>query len=391
MADTEVAYQDIALADKLVSKIETEKREQIKSTTEEEEVDFGGDSDSDEGGRNLVPDPPRVTDIAASSDAAPASTPGERSEDHKTRGDGDTHPSTQTGLDKDHPKKITMKQIPTNLFVKRVDKRTYEWLPPKHLTFWMARLLAIRRKAIEEHLDTSGFAAEEVYVEHEYQSCIRNALEDFWEREVASENGSPWQTFLAMAIPGVASGACKARMYRRNWKQNMFGKEWVFDFFVAFGTFNNEMLAAMNEALVHRAGETQGATVPASSREEADFGRLSERNQAKQMGVKIPPVQGLARRPTLASEFRSCASRKRSSAAGNDCKKNKPEGIVARAVRKYLAAKPKGTWQHVRNWITGMEYTEPLYSGCQPKKRCRKPKASEPLYSGCQPKKRCRP
>ena len=289
---------------------------------------------------------------------------------HKTRGDGDAQRSTQTGHDKDHPKKITMKRIPTEIVAGRVPR-----LPSKLSSLLMVKFVAIRRRAIEEHLDTFGFAAEEVYVEHEYQSCIRNALEDFWEREVASENGSPWQTFLAMAIPGVASGACKARMYRRNWKQNMFGKEWVFDFFVAFGTFDKEMLAAMNEALVHRAGETQGATVPASSREEADFGRLSERNQAKQMGVKIPPVQGLARRPTVASEFRSCASRKRSSAAGNDCKENKPEGIVARAVRMYLAAKPKGTGQHVRNWKTGG----------------RKPKASEPLLSGCQPKKRCRP
>ena len=200
MADTEVAYQDIALAGKLVSKMESEKREQIKSTTEEEEeVDFGGDSDSDEGGRNLVPDPPRVTDIAASSDAAPASTRGVRSEDPKTRGDGDG----------------------------------------------------------QEHLDTSGFAAEEVYVELKDQSCIRNALEileDFWGRDVASENGSPRQTYLETALPGGASSPRTARTYRRyirNWKNELFGKDWAFDVFVAFGDVNKEMVAA---------------TVPASSR-----------------------------------------------------------------------------------------------------------------------------
>ena len=139
---------------------------------------------------------------------------------------------------------------------------------------------------------------------HEYQAPIRNALEDFWGREVASENGSPWQKYLEMAIPGVASGARKSRMYRRNLKKNIFGHEWVFDLFVAFGMVNKEMVAAIAEACLHW------------------------------------------------TEFRSCASRKRSSAAGNDCKENLPEGIFARAVRKYLAA-TKGTWQHVRNWKTG--------------------------------------
>ena len=105
----------------------------------------------------------------------------------------------------------------------------------------------LSRKTIEEHLDTSGFAAEEVYVEHKDQSCFRNALEileDFWGRDVASENGSPRQTYLETALPGGASSPRTARTYRRNWKNEIFGKDWVFDVFVAFGHVNKEMVAA---------------------------------------------------------------------------------------------------------------------------------------------------
>ena len=99
-----LASQDINLADALVSHLEDAARVEIESeANQEEEIenDFKQEeeSDTDDGDDEGGLAPPRGTGIAASSNAAPASTRGVHTadlEDDETSGDGDAQPECKT-------------------------------------------------------------------------------------------------------------------------------------------------------------------------------------------------------------------------------------------------------------------------------------------------------
>ena len=197
-------------------------------------------------------------------------------------------------------RRIRMRDLPTNMFIKRLDKRTLEIQPGIEYTLMIAQLLTIRRTVIEEYLDISSVAAEEVYVEHEYQTPIRDALREFWETQIASEKGSGWQNYLSGGAPGNESRSL--RSYYKNWQTDSFGKQWIFDFFVAFGWINGDMIEAINEESDHRAKRNKD-TDSASSRV-TTFERLSPQNRARHLNEPVPPVRGISRSQTPASQLR---------------------------------------------------------------------------------------
>ena len=302
-----LASGDINLADELVSNWEAEARKEIKS--ERSKIKQEKESHTDDGDDEWGPAPPRATDIASSSNAAPASTRGVHTadgEDDETSGDGDAQPHNNI-------RKIRMQDIPQNIILRRVDTNTVDVLPASQFRLLIAQLLSIRREAIEKNLDTSNDRAENVYVTHEYQRPIRRALEDFWEHQLASERTTGWQYYLTAGSPGDCVHT--ARSYRKDWQTEIFGNEKIYDLFVAFGWVNRRMVDALNDAALER--------IDAKSQE----------NEILQLMEADENLRKYFRTSVLSDERTSSAE----------------ESIVDGAVRKYLA---NSSWhrEHVVGW-----------------------------------------
>ena len=137
--------------------------------------------------------------------------------------------------------RIRTRDIPTNLVLRREDVNTVDIMPANRYRLLIAQLLGIRRKVIEEHLDTSSFAAETVYVyvAHQYQAPIRHAMEEFWKHHIASTERTGWRNYLRAVRPG-------ARRSYWTWCRQCFGNERICDLFVAFGWIDGEMIGALN-------------------------------------------------------------------------------------------------------------------------------------------------
>ena len=84
--------------------------------------------------------------------------------------------------------KSPIKDLPTNMFIKRDDKRTFEILPGISFRLVAASILHIRRKKIESlmkvSIRTSSRDAKYIYVPHEYQWPIRDAVNVFLEASI---------------------------------------------------------------------------------------------------------------------------------------------------------------------------------------------------------------
>ena len=203
-----------------------------------------------------------------------------------------------------------MQDIPKNIWLRRVNRNSFEILPASQFRLLIAQLLSIRREAIENKLDISSCDAENVYVAHEYQHPIRRALEDFWEHQIASERTSGWQYYLAAGSPGDC--AHTARSYRKNWQTEIFGNEKIYDLFVAFGWVDGEMLYALNERIIAKS-------------QEDEIRQLCEADEDLRKYFRTSGV--------LSGEQASSAD----------------ESIVAGAVRQYLA-NGSWHWKHVVGW-----------------------------------------
>ena len=159
-----------------------------------------------------------------------------------------------------------------------------------------------------EYMDLTSLDADRVYVPHEFQSCIRHALLDWWESSIATEASSGWQNYLKLGCPGDRKLA--HRSYFRNWKHETFGKDWIFDLLVAFGDVDLGMLHALNDACEYRAREmldpeySTSNDGPASTRNTTSLNRLSARNQAAVMQLPLPPVRGMTRTMSAAAQAR---------------------------------------------------------------------------------------
>ena len=191
-----LAKEDLERADEWASSLEKSKREDIANDDAENPDDEEDESGLDAAGKpddkkydDTIPD----FDQGDSSDAAPASPRGSAQQKSKVSFDADAGkedgPNTRSasGIEFHHHKPIQMKDLPSKLFVEQTDKRTYEILSGVDFRVFAGQLLCIRRKAIEEYMNTSSYDADLVYVPHEYQSPIRHAIEDFYWDQIASE------------------------------------------------------------------------------------------------------------------------------------------------------------------------------------------------------------
>jgi hypothetical protein len=202
-----------------------------------------------------------------------------------------TNPRASSGVEFHHDKKIRMRDLPTNMVVERTDKRVHELRPAGNYGLVIAQLLVIREVVMQEYLHTSSLAADAIYIGHQYQKPIRHAIEAWWRDNVASDaTQSAWQRYMQAGSPGEAGR--QSRSYSRSWKHQLFGKDWIFDLFVAFGDIDAEMVTCLNESCIQRAKEKEDDLKPATSRE-TEFKRLSDRGRAERLGYALPEVRGM--------------------------------------------------------------------------------------------------
>ena len=317
-----LAKEDVEQADHILNRLELCKRDDIAN----QHAGMAPDDPDD-----FVPDyEGRSNNADASGIAAPAPTrePAEEKkkphfdelEDDGGEGFRPTKEDDGEGSRKTYPqewhamKRIAMRDLPTNFVVYRGDKRTYYISSGLQMRTMFAQLIGIRRRAIIEYMATSSLAADRVYVPREYQACIRHAIELFWQTQIATEAPSGWQTYLKLGSPGDAGRA--RRTYFKTWQHETFGKQWVFDMFVAFGDIDAAMIEAINESCDHRAKALRDPdftpTVvlpldPASTRDTTTLERLSARGRAAQMSFELPPVQGLVKIASEAAQMRQDA------------------------------------------------------------------------------------
>ena len=109
---------------------------------------------------------------------------------------------------------------------------------------------------------------------------------------------------MSAGSPGCTNRA--SRSYFKSWQTEVFGKDWLYDLFVAFGYVDREMVQCLNEACVQRAEEKRESMDPATSRD-TQFGRLSGRSRAALYGFAMPPVEGMTKKRTEAYEAREAA------------------------------------------------------------------------------------
>ena len=76
------------------------------------------------------------------------------------------------------------------------------------------------------------------------------------------------------------------------WQAHLFGKDWFYRIFLAFGTISQEIIDCVNTICASRAIEHfEGPVDLASS--QVEFARLSERSKAGLLGQELPPVRGI--------------------------------------------------------------------------------------------------
>ena len=205
-------------------------------------------------------------------------------------------------------KRIAMRDLPTNMCIYRVNKRTYYFSSALQMRGLYATILSVRRKAIMEYMDMSSLDADRCYVPHAFQPCIRHALELWWHTDIATEASSGWQNYLKLGCPGDRKLA--ERSYYKTWKHETFGKDWIFDLLLAFGDLDIGMLHALNESCDYRARVMQDpeftpyvgpVSGPASTRVTTSLKRLSARGAAAQMGFPLPDVQGMTKTMSAAA------------------------------------------------------------------------------------------
>ena len=317
-------------ADAMLTKIEDAARVEVDydyvymperhPTTPDDEFlpEHSADYDSDdEDDVEMDPAPPRSVlrcreDVnqGSSSDAPDSQPAGVKSESKHTyewEGEpdyGDVSRPTRTYAAEWHSgKRITMKCLKMNMYIYRADKRTHYLCSALHMRLFYATVLSVRRKAMEEYMDLTSLDAARVYVPKDFQNCIRHAVELWWQTSIATEESSGWQNFLKLGCKGDRKLA--ERSYYRNWKHEIFGKDWIFDFFIAFGDLDVGMLDALNEACEYRAIEADKKAAkkadPASTRNTTSLDRLSARGRAAAMGFPVPDVEGMTRTISLAA------------------------------------------------------------------------------------------
>ena len=178
-------------------------------------------------------------------------------------------------------KRLTMRDLKTNMSIFRVDKRTHYLCSPLHIRVFYAAVLQCRERAIEEYMDMVSLDAARVYVPHEFQQCIRDAIQLWYMSTIASEESSGWQNYLKLGAKGDRKLA--ERSYYRNWKHQVFGKDWIFDFFVGFGWLDEHMLTALNESCDFRAKVAEAEL--ASTQNTTRLDGLSDLGRARAMGL----------------------------------------------------------------------------------------------------------
>ena len=168
-----LAKEDLERADEVASSLEKSKREDIANDDAENPDDEEDESGMGAAGKpddNKYDDAIPDFDQGDSSDAAPASPRGSAQQKSKVSFDAaagkEDGPNTRSasGIEFHHHKPIKMKDLPTNIFVERTDKRSYEILSGIDFRIMAGQLLSIRRKAIEEYMNTSSYAADQVHV-----------------------------------------------------------------------------------------------------------------------------------------------------------------------------------------------------------------------------------
>ena len=79
-------------------------------------------------------------------------------------------------------------------------------------------------------------------------------------------------------------------MVEKAWHHKVFGKDWFYRLFLAFGRITQEMIDIVNEVAEARRNAAEENALASS---QGDLSRLSERSRARLFGLEVPPVRGI--------------------------------------------------------------------------------------------------
>ena len=241
-------------------------------------------------GQAAEPAPDSVVDgTAALADPAPAPP---RREPRVVLEKGPVGREREDRLEADHPKEwhgermnYQMRDLPTNIIVEGDSKKV---LPPGPLTLVIAAVAAMRRKYLQQgnvkvHPKAKSSPGADLYIPHNLQSPLRHSVEN-WIKENFILNRVSWGHYVELGSDLGQQGDENLETKVREAKRRIFGKEWFFDLFIAFGGVNQEMLNCINDVIMMKAAAEKDknpitAVDPAPPR--VPLNRLSRRNRRK--------------------------------------------------------------------------------------------------------------
>jgi hypothetical protein len=161
--------------------------------------------------------------------------------------------------------------------------------------------ISFRREVTSRH----GFPFKKCYIPKEpnMQAAIRRNMKDWFLREAADKRAN----YAAYMCRDVLQRT--TRSLYKNFIVQVFGKEWFFDLFVAFGHVDAEMVQYTNEECAARKGAPLDLAPP-----QVDVSRLSNRGRAAVRDVDLPDVTGIQHRRSANYDARQVAKRARNAA-----------------------------------------------------------------------------